>query len=90
MDVRSANNTKAMLTGDWEDSYQLGSVTSRQVDDIDDTMFVLHLVMLEHYFKDETNEFRPLWEENALRARRGQPIYFRVIGHMMCAYLGAQ
>jgi hypothetical protein len=45
LDVRNANNTKDMLTGDWEASYQLGTVASRQVGDIDDTMFVLQLVM---------------------------------------------
>lgn len=74
LDVRNANNTKDMLTGDWEASYQLGTVASRQVDNTDDTLFVLHLVMWEPYFKDETNEFRPLWVENALRARRGQTL----------------
>ena len=74
LDVRNANNTKDMLTGDWEASYQLGTVVSRQVDNIDETMFVLHLVMWEPYFKDETNEFRPLWVENALRVGRGQPL----------------
>jgi hypothetical protein len=63
-----------MLTGDWEASYQLGTVSSRQVDNIDDTMFVLHLVLWKPYFKDETNEFRPLWVENALRAGRGQTL----------------
>ncbi len=47
LDVRNANNTKGMLTGDWEASYQLGALASRQVDNIDDTMFVLHLVMWE-------------------------------------------
>ena len=60
LDVRNANNTKDMLNGNWEASYQLGTVASRQVNDIDDTMFVLHLVMWEPYFKDETNECRPL------------------------------
>jgi hypothetical protein len=74
LDVRNANNTKDMLTGDWEASYQLGTVASRQVDNTDDKLFVLHLVMWEPYFKDETNEFRPLWVENALRARRGQTL----------------
>ena len=74
LDVRNANNTKDMLTGDWEASYQLGTVASRQVDNTDDTLFVLHLVMWEPYFKDETNEFRSLWVENALRARRGQTL----------------
>ena len=74
LDVRNANNTKDMLTGDWEASYQLGTVASRQVDNTDDKMFVLHLVMWEPYFKDETNDFRPLWVENALRARRGQTL----------------
>jgi hypothetical protein len=74
LDVRNANNTKDMLTGDWEASYQLGTVSSRQVDNTDDKMFVLHLVMWEPYFKDETNDFRPLWVENALRARRGQTL----------------
>jgi hypothetical protein len=61
-----------MLTGDWEASYQLGTFASRQVDNIDDTLFIFHLVMWKPYLKDETNEFRPLWVENALRARRGQ------------------
>ena len=74
LDVRNANNTKDMLTGDWEASNQLGTVASRQVDNTDDKLFVLHLVMWEPYFKDETNEFRPLWVENALRARRGQTL----------------
>jgi hypothetical protein len=72
LDVRNANNTKDMLTGDWEASYQLGTIVSRQVDNIDETMFVLHLVMWEPYYRDETNEFRPLWVENALRAGSGQ------------------
>ena len=44
------------------------------MDNIDDTMFVPHLEMWEPYFKDETNEFRALWVENALRDRRGQPL----------------
>ena len=74
LDVRNANNTKEMLTVDWEASYQLGTVASSQVDDIDDTTLVLYLVMWEPYFKDETNKFRPLWVENALRAGRGQPL----------------
>ena len=66
LDVRNANNTKDMLAGDWKASYQLCTVASRQVDDIDDTMIVLHLVIWEPYFKDETNEARPLWVENSL------------------------
>ena len=74
LDVRNANNTKDMLTGDREAFYQLGTIVSRQVDNVDETMFVLHLVMWEPYFRDETNEFRPLWVENALRAGRGQPL----------------
>jgi len=74
LDVRYANNTRDMLTGDWEASYQLGTVTSRQVDNIDDAMLVLHLVMWEPCFKDGTNEFRPLWVENALRSGRVQPL----------------
>ena len=28
LDVRNANNSKDVLTGDWEASYQLGTVTS--------------------------------------------------------------
>ena len=44
LDVRNANNTKDMLTGDREASYQLGTVALRQVDNTDDTLFVLHLV----------------------------------------------
>ncbi len=74
LDVRNANNTKNMLTGDWEASYHLGTVVSRQADNTDDTLFVLYLVMWEPYFKDDTNEARPLWVENALRAGRGQPL----------------
>ncbi len=66
LDVRNANNSKEMLTGGWEASYQLGTVVSRQVDNVDDTMIVLRLVMWGPYFKDETREFRPLWVENAL------------------------
>ena len=61
LDVRNANNTTDVLTGDWETSYQLGTVASREVDKSDENMFVLHLVMWEPYFKDETNELRPLW-----------------------------
>jgi len=45
LDIRNSNKTKDMLTGDWEASYQLGTVASRQVDNINDTMFVLHLLM---------------------------------------------
>ena len=55
LDVRNPKNTKDMLTGDWEASYQLGTIVSTQVDNIDETMFVLHLVMWEPYFRDETN-----------------------------------
>ncbi len=36
LDARNANNTKNMLTGDWEASYQLGTIASRQVDNIND------------------------------------------------------
>jgi hypothetical protein len=55
-------------------SYQLGTIVSRQVDNIDETMFAFHLVIWEPYFRDETNEFRPLWVENTLRAGGGQPL----------------
>ena len=62
-----------MLTENWEASYHFDTVASRQVSNIEDTIFVLHLVMWEPYLKDEKTEFRPLWVENALRAGRGQP-----------------
>ena len=78
LDVRNAGNNQAVLLGEWDGHYQLGTVSTRQVDDtssVNDVSaepkeYLLHLVMWEPYFKDADGEYRPLWVENALRAKK--------------------
>jgi len=80
LDVRNAGNDQAILLGEWDDHYQLGIVSTRQVDDtissVNDVSaepkeYLLHLVVREPYLEDADSEYRPLWVENALRAKKG-------------------
>ena len=56
-----------------------GTVSTRQVDDTrtgndvfaEPKEYLLHIVIWEPYFKDADGEYRPLWVENALRAKKG-------------------
>ena len=62
--------------------YQLGTVSTRQADDINSLNdvsekskeYLLHLVMWEPYFKDADGDDRPLWVENALWAKKGDEL----------------
>lgn len=77
LDVRNAGNDKDVLVGDWEASYQFGIVARRELQDPDNSAgkpkdYLLHLIMWEPYYKSEADgKYRPLWVENAIRAKKG-------------------
>lgn len=86
LDVRNAGNDKDVLLGEWEGSYQLGTVIRRQIceerpgrtskDPNKSTEYMLHLVMWEPYFENKSlNYFRPLWVENVIRAKEGTELH---------------
>ena len=97
LDVRNAGNEQDVLLGEWDGQYQLGTILTRTVDpdtNVDDDVstgsnkYILNLVMWEPYFKDADGALRPLWVENALRAKNGDELlsskWQDVVRHPWC------
>ena len=82
LDVHNAGNEQDVLLGEWDGQYHLGTVSTREVDAtsiVNDAStkskeYLLHLVMWEPYIKDADGLLRPLWVENALRAKNGDEL----------------
>lgn len=96
LDVRNAGNEQDVLLGDWDGQYHLGTVSTREVDAtsiVNDAStkfkkYLLHLVMWEPYIQYADGLLRPLWVENALRAKNGDELlsskWQDVVRHPWC------